>query len=205
MAFDFLNGVYDKGRQVLCRVLAAGTLVSSARTGVNFAVGDGVEITSADDSGNDRVNLTFKTSTTIPSARVYRSSNQSISDSTDTIVTFDSERYDTAALHSNVSNTGRLTAPIAGKYLITVGLEFASNTSGRREIRLLLNGSTIIAQDIRAGSISGITSPMTLTTVYALAQNDYVEVQVWQNRGGNLNVLSTGNHSPEFAMHWLMP
>lgn len=205
MAFDYLNGVYDKGRQVLCRVLAAGSLVSSARTGVNFAAGDGVEITSADDSGNDRVNLTFKTSTTIPSARVYRSSNQSISDSTDTIILLDSERYDTAALHSTVSNTGRLTAPIAGKYLITATLEFASNTSGRREMRLLLNGSTIIAQDIRTGSISGITSPMTLTTVYALAQNDYVEIQVWQNRGGALNVLSSGNYSPEFAMHWLMP
>lgn len=211
MATDKFLALNGSGRRIekavdfLYRVLVGGTLISDTRTGINLISGDGITVSGSDNSGSNRADVTVKFSTTIPSARVYRSSNQSISDATATILLFDSERYDTASLHSTVSNTGRLTAPIAGKYLITCGLEFASNVNGRREIRLLVNGSTIIAQDIRGGSISGITSPMMLTTVYSLAANDYVEVEVYQNRGGSLNVLASGNYSPEFAMHWIMP
>lgn len=206
MAFDFLNGVYDKGRQVLCRVLAAGSLVSSARTGINFAAGDGVEITSADDSGNDRVNLTFKTSTTIPSAHVYRTSNQNITTGTDTLIAFTAERWDTASLHSTVTNTSRLTAPIAGKYLVSAQIEWTSNGTGSREMRLLLNGTTIVAQDIRTGvSSSSNNLHMSLTTMVQLSANDYVEVQVKHDRGTGLNVLASSDYSPNFMMHWLMP
>lgn len=202
---EHLYPITELGRRIVSRLLKGGTLVSDLRSGLNVIEGSGIALTATDNSGNDRVDLTIGFSSTIPSARVYRSTNQSISDSTDTILLFDSERRDTASLHSTSSNIGRLTAPVAGMYAITANVEFASNTSGRREMRLLLNGSTIIAQEIRAGAISGINSPIHLSTLYYLAQNDYVEVQVWQNRGGNLNVLASANFSPEFAMHWLSP
>ena len=55
-------------------------------------------------------------------ARVHNSANISVSDSTWTSMTFDSERYDTDSIHSTASNTSRLTCVTAGKYLIIATL-----------------------------------------------------------------------------------
>ena len=143
---------------------------------------------------------------TTPGARVYRSTNQNITTSTGTVITFDSERYDTDTLHSTVSNTSRLTASRAGKYAISCHVEWTSNSTGGRWVRLLLNGATVIAQDFRLGASSSTDAlNMSLSTIYTLAASDYVEVQVWHNRGSGLNVLSSANYSPEFAIQWLAP
>ena len=45
--------------------------------------------------------------------------------------------------------------------------------------------------------LRGLADPPTL---YELAVNDYVELVVYQSSGGALNVVSSGNHSPEFMM-----
>jgi len=44
---------------------------------------------------------------------------------------------------------------------------------------------------------------MSISSIYKLAITDYVEVRVYQNSGGNLNINASGNRSPEFAMQLL--
>lgn len=139
-----------------------------------------------------------------PHARVYNTATQTLTTATNTVVTFDSERYDVGSCHSTSSNTSRLTVPSGegGVYTIGASIGFAANATGERIVDILLNGTTIIAR-IRhpAGAASQID--MTITTEYTLAAGDYVEVQLYQNSGGNLNTVAGGDYSPEFWWRWV--
>ena len=131
-------------------------------------------------------------------ARVHNSANISLSNSTVTTLTFDSERFDTDTIHSTSTNTGRLTTKTAGKYLISATVQFATNTTGKRTLRLRVNGSTPIADT--AITASGDSRDVTITTLWDLAADDYVELQALQDSGGALNVEAESNSSPEFMM-----
>lgn len=133
-----------------------------------------------------------------PAARVYRTSNQSINDSTLTAIAFDSEAFDTDTIHDTVSNTERLTCKTAGKYQINGTLLWASNAVGYRSVYIYLNGAATIAVQ-QGPTISGISVFQTVSTIYDLAVNDYVELRGFQTSGGALNVtFQTG--LPAFQM-----
>lgn len=140
-----------------------------------------------------------------PRARVFNSAAISVPNATLSILTFNSERWDSDTIHSTSSNTSRLTCRTAGNYVITANIAYDINATGYRVTRLLLNGTTEIARDVRpALSASDYTVSFT-TTIYDLAVSDYVEVQVYQTSGGALNVQPITNSSPEFSMVWLGP
>lgn len=130
-------------------------------------------------------------------ARVYNSANISISNNAWTSLTFNTERFDDNSFHSTVSNTSRLTAPGAGLYLIWGNVEWAVNATGNRNMRLLLNGTTVIAQVSEAATGE---YRYQVSTIYSLSASDYIELQVLQTSGGALNAVVSGNWSPEFAM-----
>lgn len=137
-------------------------------------------------------------------AGVYNSANISIPNNTATILTFDSERWDNGNFHSVVSNTGRLTAPVQGTYLITASVDWDIFSGGIRFASLILNGTTVIADDEAGVVADGTSRPRhNLSTVYQLSTGDYVEVRVTQTSGGNLNIIQTGNYTPEFRIHLL--
>src|SRR5215207_1533399 len=58
--------------------------------------------------------VTPRTFGTIPAARAFHSTTQSIPDDTLTSVALDGEAFDTASVHSTTENTSRLTAPVPG-------------------------------------------------------------------------------------------
>lgn len=133
------------------------------------------------------------------SVRAYNNANISIATATVTALTFDSERHDTDTMHSTSVNTGRLTATTAGKYLIWANVVIAANAAGLRIVSLRVNGSTIIGS-VRALGSASTDAYVNLATVYSLAANDYVEVTVYQDTGGALNVLASAAVSPEAGM-----
>ena len=139
-----------------------------------------------------------------PHARVYNSAN--ISHTTSgafQAVTFNSERYDVGACHSTVSNTSRLTVPSGegGKYLIGGCVQWFTNATGRRILKLRVNGTTDIAQ-VELALVSSESGGI-VQTEYALAAGDYVELHAFQSSGGALNMLATPNLSPEFWFRWV--
>lgn len=137
----------------------------------------------------------------VPQARVYNSAAISITTSgTGQILTFDNEDYDSADLHSTSSNTSRLTASITGLWSVGCAVSFASNATGYREVQLLVNGTTFIADDTRM-AVNGAATSVVVETEYHLNAGDYVEVRVVQTSGGALNVNRTSRLSPEFWMH----
>jgi len=129
-----------------------------------------------------------------PSARVYRSTAQSIPTGTWTAVVHDTVRYDTGGQWS-AGNPSRLTAQVAGTYVITGGLLFTASTAGvQRSSGIRLNGANWLsigpplAQTFAAGS--GAVS--VVATVVQLNAGDYVELMAMQDSGGALN-LSAGD------------
>lgn len=136
----------------------------------------------------------------IVGARVYHNANQSISNTTITALAFNSERFDTDTTHDTSSNNSRLTCKTAGKYQITGQVRWASNATGIRLVFLRVNGSDSIAAVSRL-STGTVNDDLNVTTVWSLAVNDYVEVCVYQDSGGSLNVTVASNFSPEFMMH----
>ena len=134
-------------------------------------------------------------------ARAYHSVNQSIPNSSGTAVALNSERWDTDSIHDNSTNNSRLTCKTAGKYIISGSIEWAANSNGERRLSIRLNGSTSIgflALLPMGGAF--LDMDMFVTTIYELAVDDYVELDVAQNSGGALNLVSKGNWSQEFSM-----
>ena len=130
-------------------------------------------------------------------ARVYNSANISIPHATFTALTFDSERYDTDAIHDTATNTSRLTCKTAGKYIIDGNVEWGNGADTGRYCRIRLNGTTDIAAVAQAGQAWMVQQ---VSAVYDLAVNDYVELVVYQSTGGAFNALVGANYSPEFWM-----
>lgn len=141
-----------------------------------------------------------KMSGDVPAARVFNSGNISINDTTSTALTFDSERFDTDTIHSTSSNTERLTANTAGKYIITGNVRWASNAAGGRNLSINLNGGAAIGR--AAPGATGATGIiiMNVTAIYDLAATEYVELVVEQSSGGALNIDAASDYSPEFMM-----
>ena len=118
-----------------------------------------------------------------------------------TSLTFDSERWDTANLHETATNSGRLKAPVAGKYYIFANITWESPIgTGLWGLRLQLNGKTVIAEQSLPNTAAPFRISMSVGTLYALAAGDYVEVQVFQNSGNPLLIRTIPATSPEFGM-----
>ena len=118
-----------------------------------------------------------------------------------TSLTFNSERWDTANLHETSTNSGRLKAPVAGKYYIFANITWESPIgSGLWGLRLQLNGKTVIAEQTLPNTGAPFRISMSVGTLYSLAPGDYVEAQVFQNNGNPLLIRSIPATSPEFGM-----
>lgn len=132
-------------------------------------------------------------------ARVYNSANQSIANTTETVVAFDSERFDDANYHSTSVNTGRFTIPAPGRHHVGMHLRWAANGTGDRYAYFRLNGATNIGLFCIAGN--AFVSAMSFSTYYNFDAGDAVEVIVYQSSGGALNLTVNANHSPEFWIY----
>lgn len=132
-------------------------------------------------------------------ARVYHSAVQTIPNVTFTFLAFNSERWDTDNIHNPAANNSRLTCRTAGKYIIIGQVYFAANANGLRQAQIFLNGATVLAT-VRDDPDSGLMWQRGVSTIYNLGVGDFVELNVYQNSGGNLNVTFYAQFSPEFMM-----
>jgi len=139
----------------------------------------------------------------LPTVHATHTVDQSISDGTVTTLAFDSERYDPAFMHNNVTNNSRITAPQTGIYAVTAQAQWGTNTAGARVLTLRKNGTTTIAREDALPSLAA--HGQEVTTQVRLLINDYVEVTVQQTSGGALAARSLGEFTPEFSMTWLAP
>ena len=125
---------------------------------------------------------------TIPdiSCKVKKSTGQTISNNTATIATWNTETYDTDGMHDNVTNNSRITIKTAGKYHFSCYGAWTGNSTGSRIIDFLKNGTSMaMTQYVPISKAQHTTS-----YVGDFAVNDYVEIEVTQDSGGDLSFLS---------------
>ncbi len=136
-------------------------------------------------------------------AHVYHSADQSIANTTTTYLAFNSERFDTdpnGAIHDPATNNSRLTCRTAGKYLVWASVTWAAAATGQRNIQLQVNRTTTYAVIAEISAGAGTGNAQTIAAVIELAANDYVELAVYQDSGGAVNVSAVSAYSPNFGM-----
>lgn len=131
-------------------------------------------------------------------ARMYRTTDQTIANATLTQITFSTARWDTDGL---TAGGAQFTARRADLYRMTAQARFAANATGQRVVYIRLNGTTLIAIDGRqAITVAATPTDIALSTEYELVAGNTIQMLVYQDSGGALNVTAAGNYSPEFSM-----
>lgn len=133
--------------------------------------------------------------------RVFRNANQLTAHGVWAAVIFDTQRWDDPddTMWAVAPNPTRLTCQMDGIYVIAGGVAWAANAVGARAISILLNGAAWIAEQDML-SIGAIQTGHALTTIYKMVVGNFVELRVWQNSGGNLNIIGAAGIGPEFSM-----
>jgi hypothetical protein len=143
-----------------------------------------------------------------PLAKVRQATLQSITTATFTSITMDAEDADTnvggTAQHDLVTNNSRFTAVYPGWYQVSGGSGWAANATGRRGCRpavngVLINGSGTLVPTTAAGTCQ---VPARTDLVY-LNVGDYVEMQGFQDSGGNLNTAVSGEQMSSMDVVWV--
>lgn len=139
-----------------------------------------------------------------PSVRVYDIvGDGSIADGTATTLSWEAETYDTASLHSTVTNPSRLRAPVQGLYLVTANAQWSTSIVGYRQIILFVNGVRTTTELHQAnGSADGYVY-MSTSDMLVLDAGDYVEMKVTQSSGGALTLFGSSIDESSASLTWL--
>lgn len=115
-----------------------------------------------------------------------------------TILTFDTEVYDAFSMHT--AGDSKVYGVVPGKYVVSACVEWAGSVSavGGAGVALVRNGALVFARqyyyvDIRTVQVSGM--------VHLQSATDYVEVMAYQATGAPVNVVTSSQYSPTFAVH----
>ena len=84
---------------------------------------------------------------------------------------------------------------IAGKYLLVASVVWSNNASGARRASFYKNGSLVRESELTNGGGTNFVTLDIATLVDLNGSTDYVEVRVYQNSGGPLNVLCSSQLS----------
>ncbi|MFH2073207.1 MAG: hypothetical protein ABIJ75_10200 [Actinomycetota bacterium] len=122
--------------------------------------------------------------------KVTRDAIQSIPNNTWTAVLWNTETYDTGGWHSVASNTDRITPTLPDQTVVNVKsiIQFASNATGVRAVRVLKSGSSIGMVDMNA--VSGAASRVPIAVDSMFGTGDYYTLEVYQTSGAALDVAS---------------
>jgi hypothetical protein len=116
---------------------------------------------------------------TLVGAKVYRTSNQTLTGASTTVINWDNEEFDTSTFHDNSTNNTRLTVPTTAKYFVNVILDVTGTQGAQVDtIDIRKNGSTVVAKTSfydDTSVASGLAH--TLPVLLALTAADYIEVR----------------------------
>jgi hypothetical protein len=134
-------------------------------------------------------------------AHVRRAANQSIPNLGLPAIIFDVIEYDQGGCFNPLFPT-RLTAPVAGKYLITGSVNWLASILGvLRRAEIQESGVRDWALDDKTPVLGGVIGTTNLVSVeIALAAGQFVELKVQQDTGGPLDVEGGVRYSPSLSI-----
>ena len=201
--YDLANGAIAKSI-----VDAKGDLIAAtaADTVSRLAIGANGTVLTADSAEATGMKWAAAAGgATFVGCKVYKiTTNQSVADSTSTVITFNAEEFDTDGFHDNATNNSRITIPTGkgGKYLLIGASQISASTAGTRGMTIFKNGATVLLDNHQHAPTPSISYRGVLTGVVNLVATDYVELQVTQYSGGSLDVVA-GLTNTNFAAIYL--
>ena len=167
-----------------------GDLYTFSTTDARLGVGSNNTVLTADSAEATGLKWAAPSAPSFVGASVYKSASQSISNATNTLLTFNSENFDTNTYHDTSTNTGRITVPSgkAGYYNLQAIVAFAAGAVGLRQIVFFKNGS-VLNYGVQSAATTASENISNASYVVSLAVSDYVEAYVYQTSGGAINVL----------------
>jgi hypothetical protein len=127
---------------------------------------------------------TVMVSGNMPAFSAYPSAGTSVTSSTQTKITFDTENFDT----NNNFASSRFTPTVAGYYQINANIRFTSVTGTLIQIALYKSGAPSALSGSNA--VNAFVSPCVSAVFYLNGSTDYVEVYGYQNTGGTVTTDS---------------
>ena len=137
--------------------------------------------------------------------RVQRSTDQTIPTATWTPQSFDIVTFESnpsgASSQWSASYPTRLTSVVTGVYLVIAHTRFYYNSTGSRGINITKNGVSMVANLQQASTTASDNPHLQVIEIIFLAVGDYIETNVYQNSGGNLNTNSGSNN---LYLEWML-
>jgi hypothetical protein len=141
----------------------------------------------------------------LPAARVRNTTNETTSSGSWTALTFNVADFNVSGVY-DAGQTDRLTAPVAGKYLITLNVGWEANAVGVRSVNIFSGGAPVAYETRPAMSDATFAGgQQEVVTMCHLEAGQTVRAYVWQSSGGALYVRGGVTWSPVLTMQWLAP
>lgn len=188
---------------VLESVTGTAPIVVGAVSGKAQAVSIAAATESAPGSMSAADFAALQTIKALPYVLVANLVAQSISNAAWNTQLFDTDQDDALGFHDTAANTSRLTVPAgrAGLYLLAANVQFATNATGARFVRLLLNGTNQVAI-FNSPAVGGFATRALVVALRRLVAGDYLEVQVYQDSGAALDTAAHAEAGAGQAPCW---
>jgi hypothetical protein len=137
--------------------------------------------------------------------RVFRNSDQTITNITDTAVIWQGVNSDSWSTWVSGSAT-YVSAPLTGRYMASAYVVFAGDADGFRRAWIRKNGGDTLAEIKTLSAASGSPTNLTVSTpAFDMDKGDYVELYVRHNAGNDLALSRDGNNTPALSLIYLGP
>lgn len=168
------------------KIFSADDAISVVPTNNLFGIAVGSKIV-INKIGNQFVAIAVIGNSSLEKCILIKTTAQSISNSTVTVVTFSSSDVDYDQLEMFDDSNDRIIIPSNGNYLVSASGRWDSDATGDRAIYIAVNGEYVTSVRVDSGTSIGHGTSANLY----LEQDDYVDLRVYQSSGGALNFGNT--------------
>lgn len=144
------------------------------------------------------VQMSDSADTRVVAMKVFKTSNQSLTSSVETVVTSWGVADDTHGAFN--STTGVYTAPVDGWYEISGQVAFAANATGQRYTRLAKNGSSLDYGTLTGNPYSGGDTSSPFAFLTRCTAGTTLSLVAFQNSGGALNIDGAANTATHISI-----